>query len=1232
MKKGIVTKRVKGTTKASIMSNLMAAVIIVCMTAAMSPVSVFADDPNEKVWGNGDTEEEKKSQVVIYYEGANKDNPDKINKITYKDGYYKPYEFVSYDDILGLNKNNMRIGLDELETLTKHELPKWAGLATKVFKSLSGDKHSTWKRVEAQLYNWSYYYECAGSGNKNQLNLADWFAYPEKRDQTNKSYHGALSYGLKHAKSLNEVRTSLADQIAKQIDGSTDRVLSQRSDGASKDGTLSQMKDTTPKDVFYVNVVNVEDFVASRTYNGYGVAFYDFEAVPVTGEGLNYPEIGEPDYKGTDVTPTDNSIEEPFVNQDTIKKEGKDGYHATHSVGTSLTDSNSFLQTNTQIYTLGAEGGVGIEWSPLKDILKISGSAKGAFSFSQACETAWGTEKSKTATDSDEISVEGALEPHSVMLVKQGDLVKSQWIKYNCPTQIRYKVAFYSISGDKPLVGDYGDTKDFCTKFGLTEKDSGGEGGYGAVENLHMRTQSAAAENAYGRTEGHFKPDLKADTIPDKELNWSCDELSNQDVPFLNKDSGKYARVPITDIIRDASKTIPMAGVGMEMRSDKHQLTSSKDGMALYKLEKIKLKDSFKSEYNMIEGRSFSLPNDAVEGADRDDIAYYGFDPSKGAWKVCDKDGNLIDENDSPLSITQDANGRFVITAEDNIAEEKSGWITWRLADGVKYTSYDGVTVDAQHDSGVTYPRIKVNIKKDIDGVNIDFEKSSAQVYAYEPAELTDILPVLVKKDGNIISHKENVTYELTDKTIPASDAAISGGTMFSATETGEYEVRAIYRDDVVSDTTAKVTVLEERKASAKVHPATVVMGVLSEDAVIDLDNYADVTVPYASYDPEIAYELEAGADGAEIVQDEVTGAYNKLKITKPGNYAVDVSEVGTYGRRNADMQDEQEIRYPLGTIDVSVSKEKAVDLPEAEDLIYNGKEQQGVAGSDDYTLENEKAVDAGRYIATVTPKKGCGWSDSGGHEARRVAYEIKRKPIDDPKVVKGLVYNGEVQTGVEEGEGYKVRGSRQMNAGKYNANAELEDNYIWNDLIPRDKMMEFEIAKAKVKVPKAKSGLVYKGKKQTGVSAGTGYTIKGNTATNAGSYNAKVQPAANYEWTDGTAGEKTVKFTVAKANNTLKASGKTVKLKAKSVKKKSKKIKASKAYKIKGAKGKVTYKAGKNSKKVKKRIKLSKNGDLTIKKKTKKGTYKYKVSVKAAGGSNYKTMTKNVTVTIKVK
>jgi len=69
-----------------------------------------------------------------------------------------------------------------------------------------------------------------------------------------------------------------------------------------------------------------------------------------------------------------------------------------------------------------------------------------------------------------------------------------------------------------------------------------------------------------------------------------------------------------------------------------------------------------------------------------------------------------------------------------------------------------------------------------------------------------------------------------------------------------------------------------------------------------------------------------------------------------------------------------------------------------------------------------------------------------------------------------------------------------------------------------------------------------------------------------------------------------------------------------------------------KKAQGTVTYAGAGVNAKSKKALQINKKGTITVKKKTKKGTYKMKVTVKAAGTTKYKALTKTVTVTINVK
>ena len=110
--------------------------------------------------------------------------------------------------------------------------------------------------------------------------------------------------------------------------------------------------------------------------------------------------------------------------------------------------------------------------------------------------------------------------------------------------------------------------------------------------------------------------------------------------------------------------------------------------------------------------------------------------------------------------------------------------------------------------------------------------------------------------------------------------------------------------------------------------------------------------------------------------------------------------------------------------------------------------------------------------------------------------------------------------------------------------------------------------------------------------------------------------------------------FNITKGINPMSVSGKTVTVKYAKLKKKAQTIKKSKSLKLSGNQGKVTYKLSSVTKsKFKKYFKVkSSDGTITVKKGLKKGTYKVKIKVKDAGNNLFNSLTKTVTVKVKVK
>ena len=153
------------------------------------------------------------------------------------------------------------------------------------------------------------------------------------------------------------------------------------------------------------------------------------------------------------------------------------------------------------------------------------------------------------------------------------------------------------------------------------------------------------------------------------------------------------------------------------------------------------------------------------------------------------------------------------------------------------------------------------------------------------------------------------------------------------------------------------------------------------------------------------------------------------------------------------------------------------------------------------------------------------------------------------------------------------------------------------------------------------------------GNSTGTNSTVSNDNST---STNSTVDNDNSTSENSTTSPGDTDPIVIAKpkANNPLSVKGKTVKLKRKKLARKKQTIKAKKAFIIKNAVGTVSYKLVKVKKaKYKRFFKINrKTGKITVKKKLKKGTYKLKIKVSAAGNAKYNPGSKTVTVKVKVK
>ena len=241
---------------------------------------------------------------------------------------------------------------------------------------------------------------------------------------------------------------------------------------------------------------------------------------------------------------------------------------------------------------------------------------------------------------------------------------------------------------------------------------------------------------------------------------------------------------------------------------------------------------------------------------------------------------------------------------------------------------------------------------------------------------------------------------------------------------------------------------------------------------------------------------------------------------------------------------------------------------------------------------------------------------------------------------VEDRVYSGKAQTHdlkvivgnteLVKGKDYEISYKNNVNAGTAIVTVTGKGNYTGSI------SQKFEISQASCAdkaIELSSTSFTYNGKVQKptvklvdgkALVEGDDYTVAYSNESSkvVGKYTVTVTGKGNYA---GTSAEAT--YSIAKANNPMavKAVAKTVK--AKKVKKKKQTVAGCVKF-TKKAQGKVTYKKVSGAKKLSIN---AKTGKITVKKGTKKGTYKIKVRVTAAGNANYKAATKTLTLKVKV-
>lgn len=216
------------------------------------------------------------------------------------------------------------------------------------------------------------------------------------------------------------------------------------------------------------------------------------------------------------------------------------------------------------------------------------------------------------------------------------------------------------------------------------------------------------------------------------------------------------------------------------------------------------------------------------------------------------------------------------------------------------------------------------------------------------------------------------------------------------------------------------------------------------------------------------------------------------------------------------------------------------IPIPTAKSgLKWTGEEQVGVNEGEGYTLTDHKATNAGDYTATatLTSTSGYQWSDRTT-APQTIKWSIAK--ADAPAAPSNLIGHNSGKiigtttameyatdanfTNAQDCTGNEITG---LAPGTYYVRIKETRNQFAGQSTPVT--VPATDQPNTVTVPAAKTDLKWTGEELTGVPEGTGYTLTGHKATNAGDYEATATLTSGYQWADKTATPKTIPWTIAK-------------------------------------------------------------------------------------------------------
>ncbi len=259
------------------------------------------------------------------------------------------------------------------------------------------------------------------------------------------------------------------------------------------------------------------------------------------------------------------------------------------------------------------------------------------FEATQMFNETW--ENSETYTNISETSTSSTVQlpAHTQILMSTGEGRTAYSMEYDAPIAIRYKVLLFgSYFMQEGNDGDVkGETFKFLGNFGNSALATG--------ENAH------GAGSIYNR----FHNGRNFESMYGEDLDWTeiLDNPWNQD-EIYDWGGREIYSVDLAATIDEIYSMQPYTVTGGNFGASVKSTNTTIYGLEpLYPLAKVESDSAF--DYDLVVGDELYLDNIPLYGYNDANVPYYGFDPSKGDWRIVDEDGNEVDSDVVSISVNR---------------------------------------------------------------------------------------------------------------------------------------------------------------------------------------------------------------------------------------------------------------------------------------------------------------------------------------------------------------------------------------------------------------------------------------------------------------------------------------------------------------------------------------------------------------------------------------------------